>query len=231
MKKISLLLLLCGWMASCQTQTAEIQTLDATAFNEAVKSNEQIQLIDVRTPEEFQSGHLESAVNINSASPDFEAQLNKLDKSKPVYVYCKGGGRSAAAAQKLVELGFTDVKDMKGGMMAYVAAGLAQAEQKGMSIADYNQILAQNKYLLVDFYADWCAPCKKMAPYLAQIEQDLKGQLKLAKINADEHESLAEQLQVEGLPYLVLYKNGEKVWEHLGFIAENELRQTIQKHQ
>ncbi|MBX7226000.1 MAG: rhodanese-like domain-containing protein [Chitinophagales bacterium] len=74
------------------------------------------QLIDVRTPEEFASGHLQNAVNINFYSSDFKEQLEKLDKTKPVMVYCKSGGRSGKAAIILKELGFTIVYNLADGV-------------------------------------------------------------------------------------------------------------------
>lgn len=225
-------MMMCCWLAACQTNGSDsITTLDAVAFNSDVQTKQNIQLIDVRTPQEFQSGHIDGALNINSAATDFENQLNNLNKEQPVYVYCKGGGRSAAAARKLAELGFKDIKDLKGGMMGYVAAGLAESKEGGMTVIQYDKIIAEHPYILIDFYADWCAPCKVMAPYIAKIEEESNGQLKVLKVNADENQALAEQLQVEGLPYLVLYKDQKKVWETLGLIKEDALREVIQQHQ
>ncbi|SDG20930.1 Rhodanese-related sulfurtransferase [Dyadobacter soli] len=63
-------------------------------------------LVDVRTPEEFDGGHLQYAKNINFNSPDFKAQISKLDKHKPVYLYCRSGNRSGKATDTLHALGF-----------------------------------------------------------------------------------------------------------------------------
>lgn len=76
----------------------------------------EVQLVDVRTPEEYGAGYVENAINVNYYDDGFEKDLaSKLDKSKPVCVYCKKGGRSAKAAAKLRDMGFTEVYDMKGG--------------------------------------------------------------------------------------------------------------------
>lgn len=72
-------------------------------------------LVDVRTPEEYQQGHLENALNINVLSTDFETHFDEMDKSKTVYVYCKKGGRSKKAQEKLISLGFENVVDLEGG--------------------------------------------------------------------------------------------------------------------
>ena len=68
-------------------------------------------IIDVRTPEEFTSGHLEGAVNINLQAPDFEEQINTLDKDGSYAVYCRSGNRSAEAVSLMKNVGFTDVED------------------------------------------------------------------------------------------------------------------------
>jgi rhodanese-related sulfurtransferase len=76
-----------------------------------------IQLIDIRTPQEFQSGHLENAVNINYFDADFLTKINQLDKSKEVYIYCRSGNRSNSAIRKLENSGFPKIYDLKGGIL------------------------------------------------------------------------------------------------------------------
>ncbi len=78
-----------------------------------------MQLIDVRTPGEFAEGHLENAVNINVNSNDFAAQVEKLDKEQPVYIYCKSGGRSGNAGKQLEAMGFKTIYDLKGGILSW----------------------------------------------------------------------------------------------------------------
>lgn len=94
----------------------DVKTIDPVAFQTKINSLKNEQLIDVRTPEEFASGHLQNAVNINFYSSDFKEQLEKLDKTKPVMVYCKSGGRSGKAAIILKELGFTIVYNLADGV-------------------------------------------------------------------------------------------------------------------
>jgi|SRR5690554_1920132 len=97
---------------SCEANTSYIE---AVKLEEKIINQEQIQLLDVRTPEEFQEGHLENAININWNDPNFIQQTHHLDKTQPLYIYCKSGRRSAAAAQQLNEEGF-EVYDLKGGI-------------------------------------------------------------------------------------------------------------------
>lgn len=79
--------------------------------------NSKAQLIDVRTQNEFRSNKIKGAKNINYHSRDFMKEINKLDKNKPVMVYCKSGFRSRRSAKKLAKLGYTEIYDLKGGIM------------------------------------------------------------------------------------------------------------------
>ena len=87
-----------------------------------------VQLLDVRTPEEFKSGYIAGAKNLNFYDDDFAQQIAKLDKTKPVMVYCAKGGRSASAAEQLNQAGFSKVYDLTGGMYAWKAAGKKTAQ-------------------------------------------------------------------------------------------------------
>jgi rhodanese-related sulfurtransferase len=121
--KIISLSLICLLFLSCQgQQTKTVQTVDVTAFAEKLKATDKAQLLDVRTPEEFSSGHIENATNVNWNGDDFVAKAENYDKSKPVFVYCKVGGRSAQAADKLAELGFKEIYNLDGGIMKWNAS-------------------------------------------------------------------------------------------------------------
>ena len=81
---------------SCQGQSSKaIQTIDVKSYAEKLKATENPQLLDVRTPEEYSTGHIGNAVNVNWTGSNFVADASKYDKSKPIFVYCKVGGRSA----------------------------------------------------------------------------------------------------------------------------------------
>ena len=77
--------------------------------------NEDLQLVDVRTPEEVADGFIEGAINIDFRSANFESTIGAMDKSKPIAVYCGVGGRSGSASDLLLELGFKDIYDLSGG--------------------------------------------------------------------------------------------------------------------
>lgn len=122
--KATYLFLLAIFAVACTAGPSTAQSkLGPDAFEKFIKDNPGAQLIDVRTPEEFAAGHLPGARNINYYDDDFAAQMGKLDKSKPVLVYCAVGGRSGSAAGDLKSWGFTKIYDLEGGFKAWKAKG------------------------------------------------------------------------------------------------------------
>ena len=95
-------------------KASDQELLDKQAFKEVIQ-NPQVQLVDVRTKEEFDQGSIDHAVNIDFLSPDFLTKVDTLDKQKPVYIFCKSGKRSAKAKDILIEQGFLEVFELKGG--------------------------------------------------------------------------------------------------------------------
>lgn len=85
------------------------------AFKDALTNMDQVQLVDVRTPNEFKNGKIENAVNIDFNGTNFKEEIGQLDKSKPTLIYCHGGGRSAMAMQVMIHLGFIHVLELNGG--------------------------------------------------------------------------------------------------------------------
>lgn len=226
------LLLISFLFISCQGQTTKpVQTLDVKTYAEKLKNTEKPQLLDVRTPEEFGVEHLENADNVNVNSPDFANKVAKYDKSKPIFVYCKVGGRSAQAADKLVAMGFTEVYNLEGGIMKWTTAGMPKAGQTaktgGMSVEDYQKLVASDKKVLINFTAVWCAPCQKMKPYILKMQDEMKDQVKIVRVDADENKSLTEAMKIEGLPMIIIYENGKEVWRNLGYISEEDLKKHL----
>lgn len=118
---------LASGVAGCSGSTgssahATTQNLDPQAF--AARAAEPgVVILDVRTPEEFASGHLPGAINIDVEAADFTSQLATLDKTAPYAVYCHSGNRSAVAMNEMAGEGFTDMADLAGGIAAWAQAG------------------------------------------------------------------------------------------------------------
>ena len=115
LKVLSLVILFFGLTSCLKNQADGVQVLDVAKYEKKMTQPD-VQLVDVRTPEEFSEGHLENAINIDVTADDFDAKVASLDKEKPVMVYCKSGGRSARASARLKELGFKTITDLEGGI-------------------------------------------------------------------------------------------------------------------
>jgi len=96
----------------------KVSLLSPLEFRSHVEGKE-VQLVDVRTPREFDQGHIEGAINIDYYSGKFSLEFNKLMKDKAVYVYCRSGKRSRNSANKLAAMGFTKIYDLQGGIINY----------------------------------------------------------------------------------------------------------------
>jgi len=97
------------------------------------------------------------------------------------------------------------------------------ASDAEMTKEQFEQKLTANKLVLVDFYADWCAPCKKMKPYLDEIAAEMKDKVEIIRINADDQPTLCKDLDVSGLPTLLLYKNKNLVWMNAGYLEKADV--------
>jgi rhodanese-related sulfurtransferase len=123
MKRVLYLLLITFAFVSCNGQQKKGTELLAPQQFSQEMAKDKGQLIDVRTPKEYKSGHLDGAVNIHLYDQDFNERINKLDKNETVYVYCKAGGRSSEAVESLKLNGFTHIVELKGGTDAWTEAG------------------------------------------------------------------------------------------------------------
>jgi len=100
-----------------------VTVLPPETFQTQYTAVQQPQLIDVRTPGEWQQGHLEGATRANVQSKEFDKVVATLDPERPVFVYCRSGGRSNMAARRLANKGFTQIYDLQGGISAWVRQG------------------------------------------------------------------------------------------------------------
>ena len=107
---------------SCNAQTSKnIKTVEVPAFAKEIKTTQKPQILDVRTPEEFNQGHLEKALNIDWLGDHFVQDAEKLNKNKAVYIYCRSGKRSLKASEKLAEMGFKKIYNLEGGYQKWTA--------------------------------------------------------------------------------------------------------------
>jgi thioredoxin 1 len=211
----------------------EAKKLSADDFEKKIQQEKDLQILDVRTKQEYSEGHLQNSKNIDYNSQNFDQEIEGLDKTKPVYVYCLSGGRSSAASKELLAKGFKEVYDLEGGIRKWKQAGKPVEDTKAphtkgeITRKDLNDVLSDDKYVLVDFGAKWCGPCKKMDPSIEKLSNDKTLNLKVLKVDVDESEALSRDLKIEVLPTLHLYKDKKLVWQGEGYMTEEQLRKTI----
>lgn len=229
--KLLSLLIISLLFISCQGQSHEgFQTIDAKTYSEKLNATENPQLIDVRTPAEYADDKINNAKNIDWNGENFVSEVVKLDKTKPVFVYCKSGGRSAQASSKLSQLGFTEIYNLDGGIMKWNASGMKNAAKSGyvgMTNSDYEKLVNSDKKVVINFTAVWCGPCKKMKPYLLKMQENMKETVKIVRLDADENKSLMENMMLDALPVIIIYENGKETWRNIGYISEDDLKKHL----
>jgi len=94
-------------------------------------------------------------------------------------------------------------------------------------MSNFLEVINQDKPVLVDFFAEWCGPCKSMTPILKEVKALLEDEVSIIKIDVDKNQQLATKYQVRGVPTFVLYKSGKQVWRQSGMVQKNELVRII----
>ena len=102
------------------------------------------------------------------------------------------------------------------------------AELNITSLNFENEVLNADKPVLLDFYADWCGPCKMLAPVLHEIAEESTGALKVGKVNVDEQMELAMRFQVSSIPMLVVFKDGKVVTKSVGYRSKAEITAMVE---
>ncbi|MBP1840168.1 thioredoxin [Formosa algae] len=91
----------------------------------------------------------------------------------------------------------------------------------------FSELIKQDKPVLVDFFAEWCGPCKAMAPILKDVKDSLGESVSILKIDVDKNQELASKLNVRGVPTLILYKSGKQIWRQSGVVQKSDLLNII----
>jgi thioredoxin len=204
-----------------QVIACNAQKSNAVEFKAAFEKEKDAILIDVRTPEEFKSGAIEKAINIDYNDPKFEEKIVHLDKKMSYYVYCLSGGRSSSAADFMRKQGFEKIVDLKGGILAWQKSNfplknIEPTKKESLTLESLQKIIDSEKIVLIDFYAPWCGPCKKMEPLLEAVTNDYKGKATIIRINIDESKSISQHYRIDEIPYFKVFVAGKEKGNYIG---------------
>ena len=225
MKNVFFLLLFSG-ILSCKGQTDSSSKVNPDEFIKKI-ANGQGQILDVRTAGEFKSGHIQNALQADwNNKAQFTERIQFIDKDKPVYVYCLAGSRSAAAAEWMRKNGYHTVIELEGGINAWKKAEKpleGGSTEKQLTIDEYWARIPKDKTTLVDFGARWCPPCVKMEPILAELQANKDLNFSLVKVDGGIHTDVMNALNIEPIPFFIVYKKGKEVWRKQGVVSKEEL--------
>jgi len=220
-----LLLIFTGGCFLCKAQVNS--SLTATEFEHGITGKDSIQLLDVRTAGEYAGGHLQGALLADwKDKNEFSRRISFIDKNKPVYIYCLSGGRSEAAAATMRAAGYKAVYELKGGINAWKAENKSvegKADATQMSKDEFNMAIKSDQFVLVDFGAAWCPPCRKMEPVLKNLQKNNPNKFTLFKVDGGKDENILKQYSVTTLPVFILFKNAKQVWRKDGIATEKEI--------
>jgi thioredoxin 1 len=97
-------------------------------------------------------------------------------------------------------------------------------------MATFSEIINSNQPVLVDFFAEWCGPCKMLAPILKEISSEVDGKARILKVDIDKNPAVAAHYGVQAVPTLLLFKNGEIKWRHAGILPKYQLLEVISRY-
>jgi thioredoxin 1 len=94
----------------------------------------------------------------------------------------------------------------------------------------FNKLIQSETPVLIDFYADWCAPCKMLTPILKDVKSELGDQIKVVKIDVDNNNAIAGRFQIRGVPTMMLFKEGRVLWRQSGVLPKDAILNAIESH-
>ena len=217
------------------TQLPAQEKLSPKQFRKKLDVTHNAILLDVRTAKEINRSYIRNAIFMDIHDSAFETKLLTIDRARPVFVYCAIGVRSHDAATMLTKAGYTQVYDLKGGIINWKLAGLPVVKGKdydpntGMSKEIFLESIKDKPLAFVDFYAPWCAPCQIMVPALDSMAVAMNDSVSIVKINADDNLRTMKEMNFNGLPYIMVFKKGVTVFKQEGFMSRQEMEALIRK--
>ena len=206
MKNILFILLVVFlFLCSNKSTSQSIQNVEAALFEINSNKGNSI-IIDVRTKEEFVSGHISDATNIDYYGSDFKEKLDLVKKDVPILVYCRSGGIGAWK-----DSGFDVIKTREE----------IKNKSRIYSAKEINEFLKNNKSAILDFSTQWCVPCKKMKPVLDEISNE--RDVKILTLDLDANKELSKLYNIKSIPTHIIYKDNIEIFRSSGLVEKSIL--------
>ena len=236
--KIKYLFSLTCFISCFNVNNNQIKSIDILELSK-FSNFDNVTLLDVRTDEEIENGCLFNSTHIDYYDENFLYKINLLNKNKPIYIYCKVGGRSSKAAEKILNAGFKNVYNLQGGFLKWSNYKFPVQINNKLSVRSSNQkyrfhnldsLKANNNNILIYISTKWCAPCREMSPLIDKLENEFSEKLEIVKFDLDENNFLNQTYNISSIPMFVLYQNSEEVWRKNGIIAYDEIVRKIKSY-
>ena len=211
---------------SCEVTDSQIKNIDPKELNSNLSKD--IIILDVRTNEEFKTGHIDGAINIDFYSKLFNSAVKKIDKGSSLYVYCKSGSRSEGAVKVLKRLGFRNIFNLKGGIQSWQSKGYnvstytLNKKKPSFDLTNVIKEIRQNKSVLISFNAIWCKPCLKMKPIIESIKTEYSN-VKVISIDIDTDKKIMNHYKVNNIPTFIGFYKSKEHFRHSGIVEKNDL--------
>jgi thioredoxin len=235
MNKIITLIFIAVWSTAI-AQESGFKQVNAHQFHELATAGKGM-ILDVRTKSEFDNEHIANSQYLNFYALDFKKKLLMLPKDEEIYLYCTTGYRSEKAAKYLAKNGYTKVYNLEHGILEWNLENLPviEGEPSAKLMADkvstelFKQTVSSDSLVLIDFYATWCGPCRKMMPLIDSIRTQYHPKMKVFKVNVDVSKKLIKQEKIIGVPLFRIYRSGKLLFEKDGMLTRKELEDIIDK--
>lgn len=224
--------------ASCSQNASQTQELiSPESLSEQLQNSPNTNLVDLRSEEEYLVGHIEGAQNVPFNANEFLTLFTQQypNKQEPVILYCLSGSQTTQALQILTKAGY-QAQGLQQGVLSWrnqgydLKSNMPESMQSVSVKALFEQSIQGEQLVLVDFYADWCRPCKMMEPDIKRIEEEYKGQVTVLKIDVDTELELAERYNIQSIPTLMLFKNNQELYYNAGLHNYGQLVNLISQN-
>jgi rhodanese-related sulfurtransferase len=218
-------LLIFGSALAQQQVEDNLFIVDADSFAAKISRQPAPQIIDLRTPEEFALNHVTGAVNVDLRGGNDLAGLEKLDKTRPVFLYAIQHSRPDILAKQLRAKGYNEVYELRTGIAGWIGGGYSYYSATGSELtpAAYNKIINSRRLVLVDIGTRYCGLCTKVKQWVDSLKSRNDPSYTVLELELYKNTQLVADLkEIRSVPVVILYKDGKPVWKREGLTFTKE---------